>query len=745
MGTVNMIANGKTIAVAEEDVQDAVDQGFVLETPDEKYGRLTKERIEEENGGVGGKVQAGGFAFLRGATLGLSDAVYSGLGEAETVRNLRDANPGVSTALELVGTLATAIPTGGGSLVRGGAAAANLARAGEVGSAIARVGRAGVAGAAEGAIYGAGSGVTELALSEDPLTLERVASTLSSKMLYGGVVGGAAGATGKLLELGLAKGRAALAAREGREVVDDLAAMDAKGLSAARKTELDAIKAEHKLETEALEQARNTERSAIADDIAALRREVKDSNQWATTKGLKGVADVEGKAGVAELGRMGVKAEKQLAGLLDNPIGLAKNPAKALDALQRQEHGLVSLIDRADDLKLAYVADGLGGKRAAALDAAPGLLEKNRALQQRISKTLEAHPPVPISSTRLEAIEAAKDALAVKANPLASIPQRMVEGSAFGAVAGAVGSLAIPGAGMAAPLVGAAISKMLGEKVFGRLGNAASSQAARASKVAQQFLGRAERAVKSTVPTASRTLAAFATGRDDSKAPTSKAHPRDIGPLFAKRAAEVRALVEHGPDGKAVMREAARAKVAEHLAPIGTQFPELADALEELAARRATFLADRIPTRPDAFANQLGPDTWRPSDMDMRKWARYVAGVEDPHSILDRVVDGSVSPEDAEVMREVYPEMLADLQREITEQAGSTKKTIPYHRRVALSRLTGVAIDPTMDPRIMSVIQAAHASEEGTSGGTESPRAQPQFGSVSKALGEPTPSQRRAS
>jgi len=739
--TTRMIdPHGVVRDIPAEQVSEATGAGFTPESDDQARVRIAKEIDHDRNTSVGGKINAVAYGGLRGLTLGASDVAmraFGGDAAAEYLNGIREANPGFSMASELVGSLA--LP--GGIIGKGGGAATE--------GALGAVARSIRGAATEGALYGAGSGVSELALSDKPLDVERVASVLSSHMLYGGVTGGAVGGAGKLAELGLSKARATLAAREGRAVVDDLAQLDVKQLSAARKTEIDAIRAEHRLETEALESTRKVDRETIADDIASLRREVKESNQWATTKDVK-LAVVEGKLSAAELGRMGAKAERQLAGMLDNPIGLAKNPAKALDALQRQEHGLVTLLDHADDLRATYVVDGLGGKRAAALEAAPKLLEKNRSLQERIAKSMEAHPPVPTSSARLEAIDAAKDALAGSASSLASVPQRMLEGTAFGAVAGVVGNLAIPGAGLVAGIVGASVSKMLGEKVFGRLSSAASGQAARASKVAQQFLGHAERGVKASVPIASRVLAStrFSEGRNEDRKQSKQSKPggtHDVGRLFEKRAAEVRSLVEPGPDGTIQMREGARAKVASHLSPIGLQFPLLADALEEIAARRAVFLADKLPKKPDMFAHQIGPETWRPSDMEVRKWARYVAGVEDPQSIMDRVVDGSVSPEDAEVMRVVYPEMLADLQQQIIEQSSSAKTTIPYQRRLALSRLTGIAVDPTMDPRILAVIQAAHASEEGTDGGTQSPRAAPQFGSVSKALGEPTAAQRRAS
>ncbi len=740
-------AHGAPHDIPVEQVDAARMQGFSLEGDDQRAQRIGGEAVNDRYSTPLAKVGAFAAGVNRAVTFGASDSIGAAIDpeQARHYRGLREANPGISTAGEIGGALLTALPTGGESIIGQAIARTPGGMVSRLGTGIAEGGGIGaaVAGAAtEGALYGVGSGVSELALSDKPIDLERVASTLSSKMLYGGLIGGAAGSIGKVAEIGLSKARTALATREARTVVDDLATMDIKQLGVAKRTEIDAIKANHKLEVEALETTRSLDNKRLADEIKGYHREVKNT-QWATTKDLKMPA-AEGRMSAGQLGRDALKADNQLANTLGNPIGLAKSPTKALDALQRQEAAYVNILSHADDLKLAYATDALGGKRLAALEGTPALLEKNRALQERIARSMDPHPPPPTSSARLEAIEAAKDAMTTGGGAmgqLASVPQRMVEGTTFGAVASAVGGLAIPGAGIAAGLLGAAASKLVGQKLFGGLGKAATEQGARAAKAASIFAGKAEKAVSAGVPIATRVLASIRYGDDDSRDDKPPGKGRELAHHFAKRTAEIRSLVEPGIDGKPVMRVEARAKVAAHLAPIGDQFPMLADALEEIAARRVAFLADKMPKTPDVFAYQLGPSTWKPSDMEMRKFARYAAGVEDPSSIMDRVTDGSVSPEDAEVMREVYPEMLADLQQQIFAQAGSATTTIPYQRRLALSRLTGIPVDPTMDPRILSVIQAAHASEAGTDGGTQSPQAQPQFGSVSKQ--EPTPAQRR--
>jgi hypothetical protein len=130
--------------------------------------------------------------------------------------------------------------------------------------------------------------------------------------------------------------------------------------------------------------------------------------------------------------------------------------------------------------------------------------------------------------------------------------------------------------------------------------------------------------------------------------------------------------------------------------------------------------------------------------MEMRTFARYVAAVEDPGGVEERLAAGTVTPEDAEAYRTVYPERFAALQTQILQSLPTLKKTLPYQRRLSFSIFTGVPVDPSMAPNIVAALQSQFEQEPGSEGGMQAPKAQPQFGSVKKSLEEPTPAQHRA-
>ena len=138
----------------------------------------------------------------------------------------------------------------------------------------------------------------------------------------------------------------------------------------------------------------------------------------------------------------------------------------------------------------------------------------------------------------------------------------------------------------------------------------------------------------------------------------------------------------------------------------------------------------------------MGPDKWQPSELQMRQFARYAAAVEDPAGVVERLASGTITPEDAEAMRTVYPETMQAIKARIIERLPELSQTLPYNRKLALSIFSGVPVDPAMRPEILGVLQGQFEEEPGTEGGTQAPPPAPQFGSISKEKG--TPAQERA-
>jgi hypothetical protein len=653
----------------------------------------------------------------------------------------------------------------------------------------------------EGGLLGAGQGLQELVAAEDPITIERLASALGSNALLGAGTSGAITAGGtaavkgaRTVAKGLAKSRelvdGAKVAASASGAGDDLAAIagDRKALLAKRNEHLDELVTTQKTEVA-------TRKAAVVDEVAKQRRAVAESDAWLLVDDQKARARLSGsertveklldtplalkdnpgallkplEKGLHVLEETAAKADELAAKLAAEDSRLARELGEELATLpdgaasvrvsgktavrfgdragkpvakKVAAEGIEITRDQAADLFRALETGEVQGARKAALERLPQVLEQRRALYQQVKLALEpGKARGELFSDRLAAIDDLLTAPAPSAKK--GLLEQMAQGSIYGAAVAAMP--AMPLGGVLAPLLGAKVASAVTGLVFGRGAKAVAGQAERTSRAVAAFVETGKRLAPAAPPLATKVLTSVAYAPPPAKGEAAPEPATKSPPLVAayrKREAEIYSQVAAGPDGKIVMRPEARAKVAERLGPVHVLSPKLADSLETQAARRIEFLATKLPKRPDFAAVLLGPDRWQPSKLEMRRFARYCAAAEDPGGIEERLADGTLSPEDAETYREVFPERLADFKRQIMERLAEVKAEMPYPRKLALSMLFGTPLVPALVPEILRVIQGQYASEPGTEGGTQAPKAAPQFGSVK--ADKTTPAQERA-
>lgn len=758
MPTTLIDTQGISHDVADSEVDEHIARGWKPQTHANVLSEADAKAREATYGGVGGAIKAGLAGAARGVTLGLSDVAMRALGGEDaglTLEGLREENPALSIGTEVGGALAASLLTAGAATPAGLAARAGrgITELGAEAGTLGKIGYGVLGGAAEGALYGAGAGASELALSQDPLTLEHAASALSSNMLFGGLTGGVAGGLGKAAELGIARAKGAidgaLARKVLQETTPDIAAMDARQLAVAQKGEIEAIEA-----------ARAPAREQFVADLDHFRQEMAEQK---LSKVVTGSADRESR----EAGNVLRRTDNDIRRLTDNTVGLTAHPERALGALQTQRQALAdmqtwltaevqgyparvqriasevresllsgklegfnpaALSERGKDLAVELTlrkSYGIGFDEAGALispanhgrlaDLAEAI-QRNEALQRQLA-AVTAEP----ASERLSQILQAKEAMHLpKDKPLGELIM-----SAAAPVLGPMGTIAAAGG-----------------RVFGGFRKVAEAAGRRLGKAASVFLGAAGKAAPYAAPLATKVLASvrYAPGDDkgaDDQAPT---HGESrLAKLYKARTDEVKSQTAYDEMGVPRMRPAARAAVAERLKPVRAVDPVLADRMETAAARRLEYLSSLIPRRPDMMATQFGPDRWQPSSMEMRSWARSAAAVEDPDAVLERAAHGMVSIEDADALRAVWPEKLDDFIRQVGAKLPTLQKSLPYSRRISLSLLTGLPVDPSMEPAILRVLQAQYQYEPPAGG----PRAEAQFGSVRLKENVATPSQRR--
>lgn len=211
-----MVADDGTVhAIPADAIPAAMAQGYRVEGERERVGRLIQEQRTEEVSGIGNTIATGIQSGANALSLGGYGALVGAAGGGDLYNQLAEAHPNAALAGTVVGTVAPALLTAGGSLLaRGGAKAggelvgglASLVEASpaaltmRIGTRIAGqggeriLGRAAAttaAGAFEGAAQSAGAYISDVALGDRDLSADGFMGAMGQGAMWGGAAGGA--------------------------------------------------------------------------------------------------------------------------------------------------------------------------------------------------------------------------------------------------------------------------------------------------------------------------------------------------------------------------------------------------------------------------------------------------------------------------------------------------------------------------------------------------------------------------
>jgi hypothetical protein len=206
---------GETVEVSSDAIGEALAAGFTPASKDE--ARLFTE--EKEYSTIGAGIAAGLTGGARALTLGLSDPLLSaaGIASPEELRLLKKYSPMASAGGEVMGTVGSLLIPGGplGMAAKGGARLG----AGAAGMAARATGRAatsaipkltGIAAreATIGAAMGLGTGVSEVYLSPEKMSLAEATAEITGAIGKGAALGAGLGLVGGGVGLATAKAKA---------------------------------------------------------------------------------------------------------------------------------------------------------------------------------------------------------------------------------------------------------------------------------------------------------------------------------------------------------------------------------------------------------------------------------------------------------------------------------------------------------------------------------------------------------
>lgn len=353
------------------------------------------------------------------------------------------------------------------------------------------------------------------------------------------------------------------------------------------------------------------------------------------------------------------------------------------------------------------------------VQVAEEMLGRNKALQAQIEE-LQA----PLGSPKLKEIQDRIDIAKADAKPkteyiraLEAHLEDLQTPSLGRAIAQGVGGLAGGSMGMAvggpmAAVAGGFMGRAAGNATFDRFARKVLSSNARRgvalkATVAKMFAGTAERVAK-TVPRASKIVPSIMYASRDHADRTlgpSKMQPAK-DPLvneFRQRARELDSTTERAPGGGFAARMTALQELHDQMLGAWHVAPDVANGIEKLQKLKLEYLAGKMPRDPTPPHLQAGPGTWEPSHAQIAKFARIMEVCESPEPAIERVANGTATPDDVETLRTIWPSHYNEVRNQCMQQIATLQKTLPYSTRLNLSILLDVPVDPALTPEALQV------------------------------------------
>lgn len=149
-------------------------------------------------------------------------------------------------------------------------------------------------------------------------------------------------------------------------------------------------------------------------------------------------------------------------------------------------------------------------------------------------------------------------------------------------------------------------------------------------------------------------------------------------------------------------------QLSARLAQVGAQAPGLAQGMQAVAQRAHQYLAQAAPQPPQSPLGDIKAlrQPWKPSEVELQRFAAKLRAVEDPSSVLKDAASGRLTSEAVEALGAVYPELLADLRARVVAAVSTHPRALDYQQRVSIGQLLGVPLDASMQPQTIAALQA---------------------------------------
>lgn len=178
---------------------------------------------------------------------------------------------------------------------------------------------------------------------------------------------------------------------------------------------------------------------------------------------------------------------------------------------------------------------------------------------------------------------------------------------------------------------------------------------------------------------------------------------------FKERAKEIHGATEN-------MGERIRQIVADGLGEIPRDFPRFASGMTNGLTRGALFLESKLPRSYHAQTpGALGRSTRPVAEHEIAKFARYWSAVNDPVSVLHDLALGTMTSEQVEAVKTVYPELWATMSERLLDRAAKADAKgarLPMQTRAQIGRFVGFETEPAFGKSVLALLDQARGERE---------------------------------
>jgi len=148
-------------------------------------------------------------------------------------------------------------------------------------------------------------------------------------------------------------------------------------------------------------------------------------------------------------------------------------------------------------------------------------------------------------------------------------------------------------------------------------------------------------------------------------------------------------------------------KLVQDLESLGaTGAPQISEQAKIKTADAMGYLANLMP-KPLTPNNPLVKNKkYKPSDMEMAKFNRQLKTALDPFSAIEDLNNNTLTKEQVQVLADLYPGILSQIQSKVYDAVAENPQEVPYNKRIKLSLLLGMDLDPSLDPTTANIIMS---------------------------------------